>query len=179
MKPSGAWATESPWDIHTVCWAGMPVEQGAGLGDGDGRTSVLPRAGVGDLAAEALGHQLEAVAHAEHGDAGREDVVVDAGGTLGVHAGRSAGQDDRLRAAREHLGDRHGVRHDLGVDPRLTDAAGDELGVLRPEVDDEDQVVLCRLRHGSESIERGSSAGPPGKSPQGPTGEGGWSGPGT
>ncbi len=55
---------------------------------------------------------------------------------------RAAGQDDRLRAAGQHLGDRHGVRDDLGVDPGLADPAGDQLGVLRPEVDDEDQVVV-------------------------------------
>ena len=42
----------------------------------------------------------------------------------------------------EHLLDRHGVRHDLGVDPRLAHPAGDELGVLGAEVDDEDQVVF-------------------------------------
>ena len=46
--------------------------------------------------------------------------------------------------ARQHLGDRHRVRHDLGVDPRLAHPAGDQLGVLGPEVDDEDQVVVRR-----------------------------------
>ena len=81
------------------------------------------------------------------------DGRVDAGRALGVHAGRTAGQDDRLRVAREHLGDGHRVRHDLGVDPRLPHAPRDQLGVLGPEVDDEDQVVLCRLRHAAESIE--------------------------
>jgi hypothetical protein len=47
-----------------------------------------------------------------------------------VHARRAAGQDDRRRVAGEHLGHRHRVRHDLGVDPRLADPAGDQLGVL-------------------------------------------------
>ena len=150
------------------------LEEGAGLGDGDGRTSVLARAGVGDLAAEALGHELEAVAHAEDRDARGEDAGVDAGGVLGVDARRAAGQDDRLRLARQHLGDRHGVGHDLGVDPRLAHAPRDELGVLRPEVDDEDQVVLCRLRHARSLSTGGRGAGrgrPAPKSPQGPIGE--------
>ena len=42
--------------------------------------------------------------------------------------------------------------HDLAVDLRLTDPAGDELGVLRPEVDDKDEVGVCHLW---ESIGRG------------------------
>ena len=65
------------------------------------------------------------------------------------------GPPDRMIALglpRQHVGDRHRVRHDLGVDPRLADAPRDELGVLGAEVDDEDQVVLCRLRHAAESI---------------------------
>ena len=82
------------------------------------------------------------------GTPGREDRRVDRRGARGVHRRRPAGEDQRGRAAGEHLGHRHRVRHDLGVDPRLAHAAGDQLGVLRPEVDDEDQVVL-RLAGGS------------------------------
>ena len=54
-----------------------------------------------------------------------------------VHAGRAAGQDDRGRVLGQHLGDRHVVRHDLGVDVGLADPARDQLGVLGAEVDDE------------------------------------------
>ena len=36
--------------------------------------------------------------------------------------------------------DRHGVRHDLAVDPGLADPTSDQLGVLRTEVDDQDGV---------------------------------------
>ena len=61
-------------------------------------------------------------------------------GALRVHGRGAAGEDDRRRVLGEHLGDRHGGRHDLAVDPGLADAAGDELGVLRAEVDDEDDV---------------------------------------
>ena len=63
------------------------------------------------------------------------------GGALGVHRRRAAGEDHRDRVLGEHLGHRHRVRHDLAVDLRLADAAGDELGVLRAEVDDEDGAV--------------------------------------
>ena len=43
---------------------------------------------------------------------------------------------------RQHLGERHRARHDLGVDVRLAHAPRDQLRVLRAEVDDEDEVVL-------------------------------------
>ena len=75
----GRRATESPWDIHTLCSAGMPASSVPALGDGDRRAAVLARAGVGDLAAERLGHRLEAVAHAEDGDAGLEERRVERG----------------------------------------------------------------------------------------------------
>ena len=119
-------------------------EQRARSRDRDRGAAVLARAGVGDLAAEAAGHQLEAVAHAEDRYAGGEEALVDGRCALGVHRRRPAGEHDRLRVAGQHLGDRHGVRHDLGVDPGLADPAGDQLGVLRPEVDHQDQVVLAR-----------------------------------
>ena len=48
--------------------------------------------------------------------------------------------------------DRHRVRDDLAVDAGLADAPGDQLGVLRPEVDDED---------GGSSKAHASSGGPP------------------
>ena len=59
---------------------------------------------------------------------------------------RPAGQDDRLRT-REHLRDGHRVGHDLGVDPRLPHPPRDQLRVLRPEVDDEDEVMVRQVGH--------------------------------
>ena len=84
---------------------------------------------------------------------------------------------------REHLRDRHRVRHDLGVDPGLAHPAGDQLGVLRAEVDDEDQVVF-----GGHAVTRPRRTGAyrpvARRGPQrrrtpnqGPTGEGGWPSP--
>ena len=113
------------------------------LGDLDGGAAVLRPARAAYLSPEALRHRLEAVAHAEHRHPGVEERVVDPRRARLVDRRRTAGEDDRLRALREHLRDRHRGRHDLGVDPGLADPAGDELGVLRPEVDDEDQVVIC------------------------------------
>ena len=48
--------------------------------------------------------------------------------------------------AREHLGERHRARHDLGVDVRLAHAPRDQLRVLRAEVDDENEVECVASR---------------------------------
>ena len=160
-------------------------QQRAGRGDRDRGAAVLARAGVGDLAAEAAGHQLEAVAHAEDRGPGREDGRVDGRRALLVDRGRAAGQDDRLRLAGQHLGHRHRVGHDLGVDPRLAHPARDQLGVLRPEVDHQDQIVLRHRRHARASscclTACAPAAGRPGVrrdgAHQGPAGEGGMAGP--
>ena len=116
--------------------------------------------GVRDLAAEGLGHQLEAVAHAED----RDPRLEDRRRRCPARPARrpTTVRRDRMIAfgsLREHLGDRHRVRHDLGVDPGLPDPAGDQLGVLRPEVDDQDQVVFRHdrslgVRHASASARR-------------------------
>ncbi len=125
---------------HVLLGRGALEEGGGRLRHVQIRTAVLARTGVVDGPAEALRHELEAVAHAEDGDAGLEECTVDTGGALLVHGRGAAGEDDRRRVLGEHLGDRHGARHDLAVDPGLADATGDELGVLRTEVDDQDGV---------------------------------------
>ena len=149
----------------------QPGEEGAGLDHADGGAAVLARAGRRDLAAERLRHDLEAVAHAEHGHRGVEQRPVEHRGAGFVDRGRPAGQHDRLRLPRQHLGHGHGVRHDLGVDLRLTHAPGDQLGVLGTEVDDEDQIVLRHTRSLS-SVGREVRA-----RRQGPAGREGWPGP--
>ena len=116
-------------------------EQTSGVVDGQTGASVLGGSGVGHLAAEPLGHELEAVADAHHRHSGREEGSIHARGVVGVHRGRSAGEDHRCGVLGEHVVHRHGVRDDLGVHRRLTNASGDELGVLGAVVDDEHEVV--------------------------------------
>ena len=127
-------------------------QQRARRPDRDRRAAVLPHPRVRHLAAEPLRHQLEAVAHPEHRHAGREHASIDARRAVGVDRRRATGQHDRLRLARQHVRHRHGVRHDLGVDPRLPHPPRDQLRVLGPEVDDENQVVVrvARSRHATE-----------------------------
>ena len=64
------------------------------------------------------------------------------GRALDVHRRGAAAEDDRLRVLGQQLRGRDRVRDDLAVDVRLADAAGDELRVLRAEVDDEDGVEV-------------------------------------
>ncbi len=121
---------------------GLAVEQGAAGRERDRGGSVLAGTRVRDLAAESAGHDLEAVADAEHGDAELEDPLIEAGRALLVDAGRAAAQDDAGRVLRADLLGRDRGRHDLRVDVGLADAAGDQLRVLGAEVDDEDGTLV-------------------------------------
>ncbi len=113
--------------------------------DGGGGAPELGAFGALDRAAERLGHHLEPVTDSERRHPGVEQGGVDAGRTVRVDAGRATGQDDRRRLLGQHLGDRHLVRNDLAVDVGLAHAARDQLGVLRAEVDDEDERGLRRV----------------------------------
>ena len=84
-----------------------------------------------------------------------------AGSTCGAPGSYTLdGPPDRMIAAGsagQHLGDRHRVRHDLGVDVGLAHAAGDQLGVLGAEVDDENRARSSHgltLSAGSDSSSR-------------------------
>ena len=88
----GGAVTESRWLIQPVCSSGRPAAS-APLK----RNDVLPNSPrrTLDLAAEVLGHQLHAVADAEHGDAELVEAGVDLRRVLGVDRGRPAGEDHR------------------------------------------------------------------------------------
>ncbi|EON33565.1 cytosine deaminase [Gordonia terrae C-6] len=101
------------------------------------RATELASAGVGDLAAQRVRHRLEPVADAEHRDVEVEEGGIEVGCVLGVHRRRTARQDDRDRVLLLDLLDRDVVGDHLGVDAGLAHPAGDQLRVLRPEVDDE------------------------------------------
>ena len=110
--------------------------------EGGIRRAVLAQAGVRDLAAERLSHHLEAVADAERRDAEVEDAAVERRGARLVHRRRTAGEDQPDGVLRRDLGRGGGVRDDLAVDAGLADAAGDELRVLRSEVDDQHGALI-------------------------------------
>src|SRR6266571_3257047 len=94
-----------------------------------------------DLAAELGRHGLHAVADPEHRNSELEDGVGGLGRRVIVNGRGAPGEDDAARgeAADEFLVDVEGMQ--LAVDPRLPDAARDQLRVLRAEVENEDLVV--------------------------------------
>src|SRR6267143_2721766 len=119
----------------------------------DARVSVLAVRGAVDGAAEQLGHELQAVADPEYGDAHLEHRAVDERGAGLLDAEGAAGEDDPARPEGADLLDGHRTGVDLAVDVELADAPGDELRVLRPEIEDED-LFCVQVGHS-----RPSSAG--------------------
>ncbi len=141
---------------------GQPVEQRARrLGDRELGKAVLADVGLGDLPAEVQRHLLDAVAEAQDRDAELEHGRVHVRRALGVHARGTSGEDERRGCTARDLLGGDVERHDLRVDPRLADAARDELRVLRPEVEDEDRrlCVVLELSHPSGPSRRPGSSG--------------------
>jgi hypothetical protein len=115
-------------------------EQHAGVDHAQPGAAVLGNLGAFHPATEGGGHRLVAVADAQRRYAGLEQADRHRRRPRRVDRLRAAGKDDGLGPARQHLLDRHGVRHDLAVDVALPHPPRDQLGVLRAEVDDEDGV---------------------------------------
>ena len=146
-NPAGAFDTESPWLIQVVWSSGWPARSVPPSDDRDRGRAVLAQAGVRDLAAELLRHHLESVADAEHGHAELEDAGIERRRPRLVHARRTTAEHDARGALRGDLGRGDRVRHDLAVDVGLAHAAGDQLRVLRTEVDDQDGVFAAAGGH--------------------------------
>ncbi len=94
-----------------------------------------------DLAAQKLGQQLHAVADAEHGQAEGKDFFVRQGCISGIHAGRTAGQDDAFGVQRGDFLRRGVEAQDLRIHVALADAARNDLRVLRAKVKDDNLFV--------------------------------------
>ena len=105
--------------------------------------------GAGDLAAELFAQGHLAVADAEHRHPGGEHALRGARGIAVWHAGRAAGQDDGFwRVGGDAF--RGGViGEDFAIDPAFAHAAGDELGHLAAEI--ENQNAVCGIGHGGTS----------------------------
>ena len=93
-------------------------------------------------AAELAGHGLHAVADAQHRQAAVEYFLRRLGAAFQGGRLRAAGQDDPPGRELRDLGRVVVPGPDFAVDPDLADPAGDELGVLRPEIEDQDLVVM-------------------------------------
>jgi hypothetical protein len=127
----------------------LPVEEsGGGVGHHRLRRPELREPGLLDRPPERLSHRLEAVTHAEDRHPGLEQRRIQTRRSLLVDRRRTAGEDDRRRILGEQLANWHRRRDDLAEAVGLAHAAGDELGVLRAEIDDDDGPGLeVVLRH--------------------------------
>ena len=94
------------------------------------------------FATELLGHGLHAIADAQHRHAEFKHRLRCAWRIAFGHGARSAGKDDAFRAivSDEFVGDV--VRINFGKHAGITHTAGDELGDLGTEINDEDFIVM-------------------------------------
>ena len=125
--------------------APQPVEQGAILGHGEeGAAELAAALAIGaarlDRAAKLVAHDLLAVADAEDRELAVEQSLRGARAAFLGHAGGRAGEDDAAR--RKPFERRLGIveGRDLAIDAGFAHAAGDKLGHLAAEIDDQDRV---------------------------------------
>ncbi|KAG1544022.1 hypothetical protein G6F50_013922 [Rhizopus delemar] len=98
------------------------------------------------------GQGLHAVADAEDRQATVEHFLRRGRGARQRGRFRATGQDDALGAERRDLGRVVVPRPDFAVDAQLADAAGNQLRVLRAEIEDQDLVVMD-VGHGALSMQ--------------------------
>jgi hypothetical protein len=96
------------------------------------------------VAAEHVGHQLHAVADAEHGGAELEERRVETRRARLGDAARTAGEDDPGRLPGAQPLERRIEGHDLRIDRQLAQPSRDQLRVLRAEIQDENGLMHGR-----------------------------------
>ena len=135
----------SPWLIHTrvASLLAKPWNRSLSSSMTSSRRTVFAPVGARRLAAESHVDETHAVADAEKRHrqlqiARRETF----GRVVLVNARRSAGKDDSFGLERVNFFQRDVERMDLAVNLGLADAAGDQLGVLRTEIENENHSTL-------------------------------------
>jgi hypothetical protein len=111
------------------------------------RIAELAMPGVLDDAAQLLGHGLHPIADAEHRDAQLEHGLGRARRLRIDHGLGSTGQHDPLRPEAPDLVAVDVPRVDLAKNAGLADPTGDQLGVLRAEIEDQDPVGVDIRAH--------------------------------
>ena len=104
-------------------------------------SAVLPGVVAIDLAPELTRDQLGSVADAENRNPELVDLGIDDRCALDSNALRAAAEDDADGPAGGELGWGRRSRHDLGMHARLANPAGDQLGVLSAEIDDQHRFM--------------------------------------
>ncbi len=137
---------------HLLAGADAPgaLEQRAILGDLDMGAAEFADLGALHGAAELRAHHHLAVADAEHRHPGGEHEVRRARRAGIRHAGRAAGQDDAVGAEGSETGGLRVEGQNLAIDAAFADAAGDELGDLAAEIEDQNLLLVRCINHGAE-----------------------------
>ena len=119
-------------------FCGQAFEETGAVLDFDLGMTVLALVGGAHLAAQRVHHELESVADAKHGQAQLEHARI-GGRRVGViHRRGPAGKNDACRRVAANFFQRGGAGKHDGKDILFTDAARDELGILRAEIEDDD-----------------------------------------
>ena len=125
---------------HLVAFTHLPqpVEQHAGLGHGQERATEFARIARFHRAAQLVAHHLLAITDAKDRQSAVKQHLRRTGAAVFGYAGRGSRQDDALglHPVKRRLG--RVERRDFGIDPGLAYAAGDQLGHLAAEIDDQD-----------------------------------------
>ncbi len=124
---------------------GDSVQQGGRADPPDCGPAVLPAGALPHLAAEQSGGELETVADAQHGHSQLEHAGVADGAVRVEHRHGPAGQHDAAQRALPNRIQRDVEGHDLAVDTALADPAGDQLGILGTEIQDQDFVAWLHV----------------------------------
>jgi hypothetical protein len=109
--------------------------------EADGRVPIFAVGRRFDVPSQRVGHQLHAVADAEHRDSRLVPGRLRARRTGFEHAAWAAGQDDADRRPSCHHGSRRVARQDLCEHAHLPQATCDQLRVLRAKIEDDDGLV--------------------------------------
>jgi len=95
---------------------------------------------------------METVADSQNGNAQGEDFGGRDRGAFFVDALGAAREDDPLGPGVSDLLDGSRRRPNLRIDPQLADLAGDELGILRPEIKNQDFVHEAIVSSGARVL---------------------------
>ena len=117
------------------------VEQRPRLDDVQRGGAIFPMGAGDDAAAQVLGDELQPVADTQDWNVQIVNAASAVGCGLVVDTGRTAAQDDTGGVDGANLGRGQAVTDDLAVNIQLADAAGDQLGVLRAEIEDDDFLM--------------------------------------
>ncbi|MCY1422568.1 hypothetical protein D9M71_382550 [compost metagenome] len=131
--------------FDTVQQAGLADDVNAGIAE-------FAQIGALHIAAQLFGHGLHAVADAEQRHLEIEHRTGRARAVFLMHRLRTAGEDDAARGKGANGVVAHVERVDFAVHADLAHAAGDQLGVLGTEIEDQDSVGVNVLGHGHLSL---------------------------